>query len=784
MSDAPLEIVSEVEEIEIALEPEDLEDFVAATTLESEPFDVNLADFLPENILGTVGSARQDILQDLKNSRSSWEERILRGIKWLGIGEDTSTSSSEDSCMAVHPLLMENVVKFQAKAIQELWPAKGPVRTKIRGYVDAKRELQAARVKDYMNYQLTEQVQGFYSDLERNLFRVGFLGTGVRKVGWNAGTDAPDPSIVHIENFYVDPAVSHLKHADEYIEEMELSSRKMDNLVVSGIFRLNESESEQRIQQNEITEALSKAQGFDSPLERMGFLVGESHCYLDLEGADPLVPEGFRAPYIVHFNVDTGHVYAIRRNWREADLTKNMRMWYTVDQFIPAFGFYGLGFLHLIGDLSASSTATLRALVDAGNIANWPGGYKSQDAKVAQSDQPLGFGEFRDVNLSPEELQKAFFPLPVKEPSQVLFQLLQFMVASGQKFADTTDQVVSEATNYGPVGTTLALLEASQRFYSSIHKRLHQSQHEFFKIVGELNFENLPDRTQFVAGSENSYVMREDFNPEVMDIIPASDPNALSESQRVAKAQIELEMAARFPQLHDMREALRRFYGAMSVDGIDKLMPDPGAKAVSADPLTELQAVVTGEPIKAKLGQNHAAHVAVKEAFLASPQMQGVADPTVAQTVQLIKANISEHKVLMFASQIMMQAQQMGLPVQDEMVQGQIATAMVAMSAQSGVGGEQGPSAEMMMLQLNARELDIAEKRLQSQDIREAADIAMKNRKLGLEELKTMADIQHKQKTLGVQSASKLLDNAQKTAQNEAKRLSAQAGSYGVNATG
>ena len=740
-------------------------------------FGANLAASLEDDILRDIGSARQDALQNFKNGRQEWEEKIKLGVRLLGLNTDGEGNSEiEGACTAVHPLLIENVVKFQAKAIQELWPAKGPVRTKVKGYVDIPREQAATRVRSYMNYQLTEQVPGFYNDLERNLFRVGFMGVGIRKVGWNSVSEVPDPTIVYVENFYVDPAVAHLRDAEEYIEIMELSVRKMENLVVNGTFlAASEDDSEETLDTNEITEAIARAQGFDMSLERKGYTVGESHCYLDLLGDDPLLPDGGYAPYTVHFNVKTGNVYSIKRNWREDDDAKTKRMWYTVDQFIPAFGFYALGYVHLIGDLAASSTAALRSLVDAGQYSNWQGGFKSQDAKFSETDTPLGFGEWRDVNLSPEEISKAFFPLPAKPPSETLFGLLKYMVDSGQKFADATDEVASNATNYGPVGTTLALLEASQRFYSSIHKRLHQSQGEFLKQIGELNFENLPDLVNFVAGAENEFVRRTDFNPQMVDVIPASDPNALTESQRVARAQIELEMAARFPQMHNMEEALRRFYAAMGTDGVDKLLVNPQTQAVSADPLTEVQVAMSGKPIKAQLGQNHAAHIAVKESFLKAPQMQGVNDPTVATGMQLLMANISEHKVLMFVAQAMLLAQQMGMPIEDENVQAQITTQLLMMSAQSAPGGEQGPSVEQQMIQLNQQELQLSAARIQSQDTREAAKIALKNRELDLKETGMLMDAEDKNKKNQIAASGKILDSSAKLADLQATKLAERA---------
>jgi hypothetical protein len=334
---------------------------------------------------------------------------------------------------------------------------------------------------------------------------------------------------------------------------------------------------------------------------------------------------------------------------------------------------------------------------------------------------------------------------------------------------------VAGASNYGPVATTLALLETSQRFYSSIHKRLHQSQGEFLKLLGELNFENLPDVVNFVVNSENQFVQRTDFDPSVVDVLPASDPNAMTESQRVARAQVELEMAARFPQLHDMNEALRRFYYAMGTENIDKLLVDPMASAVSADPLTEIQVAMSGKPIKAQLGQNHAAHVAVKEAFLKSPQMQGTNDPTVAVGMQLLVSNISEHKVLMFVAQAMLLAQQMGMPIQDENVQAQIATQLVMMSAQSGMGGEQGPSAEQQMIQLNAQELQLSAARIQSQDVREAAKIALKNRELDLKETNMLLDAEDKNKKNQIAASGKILDSSAKLADLQAAKLAERA---------
>lgn len=736
-----------------------------------DAFDANLALALDEETLREIGQARQEALTNFKNARADWESYIKECVRWLGITVDAEGEGDlavEGGCAAVHPILIENTVKFQAKAIQELWPAKGPVRTKIRGLVTPQREAAASRVRNHMNYQLTEQVPGVYSDFERNLFRVGFMGNGIRKGVWNGAVQAPDPSVVAIENFYVDPTISHLRHAPEYIEVMEINPLDMQSKIEGGTFCGHEEQPE-NITANELTEAIYAAMGIDATIQKLGYVVGEAHCYLDLGGADSLVPAGAVAPYIVHFNIGTGTIYAIRRNWDENDATRTKLLWYAHDEFIPAFGFYAFGYAHLIGQIAAASTATLRTLVDSGQYANWQGGFKSKDAKFTDGDTPLAFGEFRDVDLSPEDMQKAFVPIPAKDPSQVLFQLLQYMVASGQKFADAADEVVQNGANYGPVGTTLALLEASQRFYSSIHKRLHNSQHEFFQILARLNHKYLPERVDFVVNNENEFVTAADYDPQAVDVMPASDPNAMSESQRVARAQIELDMAAKFPQHHDIREALRRFYSAMGTEGIDKLMPDPASRALTSDPMSELQAAMTGRPIKAQMGQNHAAHIAVKEAFLKSPQMQGVNDPSTATGLEILKANIAEHKVLIFVAQAMQLAQAQGGNIQDENVQGAIATQMLQISAESG--GVGGPSTEQQMIDLNREELEIARQRIQSQDVRESAKLALKAEELMLKRL----DLQSR---LRMDAATKVLEHLRATSDTQQEQLRERVDAY------
>jgi hypothetical protein len=754
-------------EDDIVVEIEGEEPDIAVEIELIEPsFSDNLLPLLDENFATEIGLARLETYNTYKNARANWETEIKQGIKWLGIqNEDAPDWMPEGSCSAVHPLLMENVVKFQAKAIQELWPAKGPVRTKAKLGTPPPTMAVAERVRAFLNYQLTELVPGFYADVEQNLFRVGFLGTGIRKMGWNAVEGMPDPVVVAIENFLVDPTIMHLRHQDEYIERQDMSTRIFERHVAEGRFAGCDADLEEQLELDEITMALAEAQGFDVQLERRGFPIAESHCYLDLQGADPETTG--TAPYVVHFNYKSGQIYAIRRNWDEGDATQQKIIWYTVDRFIPGMtGFHGYGYLHLIGSLSAANTAILRALVDAGIYANFQGGYKSKDLKIRDEDTPLSFGEFRDVDGSIEDLSKGFFPLPTKEPSQTLFQMLQFLVQTGQKFADTTDQVVQDSSNYGPVQTTLALLEAAQGFYNSIHKRLHQSQHDYFRLLGKVNRDNLPAATQFSSSSANGVVYATDFDPKLVDILPASDPNAMTESQRIAKAQIELETAMRLPQIHDQREAVRRFYVAIGAENIDALLPNPD-EGLSADPLSEIQAAIKGKPIKAQMGQNHQAHIAVKELFLQQPQMQGSNDPTVAIGKQLILSNVGEHKMLMFVSQIAQVAMMQGLPLNDERVQMVIAQQMLAQNQPTG--GQ--PSVEQQMLANEKRQLDQTDARQELQAVTAAAKIEKDRDELALKTVRTLAELKQKEDAQLMKIAENLLDYASKKSQSGEDRL-------------
>lgn len=741
-----------------------------------DQFDVNLAEHLSEETLLEIGSERKDTYTNLRDMREDWQDTIVKGVKLLGLSIDDEDIPVEGGCSAVHPLVLENAIKFEAKAIQELWPARGPVKTNILGKVSPEAEQQASRVRKFMNFQLCHQIPGFYGDTERNLLRLAFVGTGVRKTGWNKVSNRLDPSVVYIENFFVDPAVTHLSQAEEYTQLMPLSERVMQNYQLDGQFREIEDDEAEDFEDNKVTEALNKAQGFDSEKVKRGFLVGEAHCYLDLKGKDPLVEEGRQAPYIVHFNVNSGVIYSIRRNWRPDDSAKTRRQWYSVDYFVPGInGFYGFGLFHLIGDLANAATATMRALIDAGQFANFPAGFKSKSAKLTDKDARFRMGEFKDVNLTPEELAKAFFPLPFKEPSQTLFQLLEFIVNAGQKFADTTDQVISESTNYGPVATTLALIEESQKFYSSLHKRLHASQGEFFKLLAQLNYDNLSERVDYSLEEQSEFVLREDFNPETVDVIPASDPNSMSSAQRVAIAQILLETAAKFPQLHDLREALKRFYGALGTDDVDKLMPPP-EEPFSGDPLSEIQAAMGGKPIAAQIGQHHDAHIFVKEAFLNMPNMQGgLQDPSLAGGIQLLSANVKEHKVLMFIEPVMAMMQQMGEVPQEMVEQAQAQAAQLVLQLALEQSGQPPANIEERMLALNEKELELAAARIASQDAREMAKIAQKDEELALKKLTLAKDIAEGQQELQLDVVDKKLKKEDQEADKALRFLEIQA---------
>jgi hypothetical protein len=418
----------------------------------------NLTDVLDEDTLLSIGHEIYENFEADKNSRSEWESMFERGFDLLGLKLEETTEPFEGAATAVHPLLIESAVKFQSRASQELFPASGPVKAQVLGDITESRQRQANRVQHFMNYQLTEQMPEYFDEFERMLFHLPLIGSAFKKIYYDASVERPVSEFIPIDQFYVSYYATDLRRADRYTHVLYRSPVELARQINAGMYADVELPDPYMPEQSALTEKMDTVLGLSPSSDSdMQYVLLEQHCYLDIE------EDEIACPYIVTIEEKTKTVLSIRRNWNPEDKTKQKKMFFTHYRFVPGFGFYGLGLIHFLGNLTMSATAAMRNLIDAGQFSNLPGGFKAKGVRIVGDNDPIAPGEFKEVEATGMDLNKSIVPLPYKEPSSTLFQMLQFVAGAGQKFADTTEQVISEGSNYGPVGTTMALLEASSK---------------------------------------------------------------------------------------------------------------------------------------------------------------------------------------------------------------------------------------------------------------------------------------------------------------------------------
>lgn len=641
--------------MEFDFSPEDLEE---DNEVEPELVDLNkgfyknLVEDIDDDFLDAWGA---EIVSDVEAddaSREDWLKTIEQGLELLGIKVEEKNSPFKGACSAQHPLLLESAVKFQSKASAELLPADGPVRTKILGDPTIQKEDQANRVKKHMNYQVTEQMTEYYPDTEKLLISVPLIGSGFKKTYYSSAMGRPVSEFVPADQFIVPHNSSDLQRAIRYTHVLYKTENQFNHDCASGLYEKPANDlTVSEFKLSGIRKKASTLQGMDVDLagESEGYTLYEHYCFKYIPGIEEDIGEvkkyELALPFIVTVDSYSGKIVGIRRNWEKDDDKRQNLVNFTHWEFVPGFGFYGLGFIHLLGNLQLSLTASLRSLVDAGQFATLQGGFKLKGTRIVDDGEPISPGQFKEIESTIMDINKSIMPLPFKEPSQTLYAMLEFLDAKGQKFADSTEQVVADSTNYGPVGTTLALLDASTKFFSAIHKRLHLAQKQELKIIARINKMTLPDEGyEYNLENETVKVSRKDYDSQV-DICPVSDPNISSNAHRMAKAQTLYQIAQQSPDLHDMREVLKHVYTNMDYANIEKILPNPEG-AVPNDPMTDLQLAIKGKPIKAFEGQDHSAHIAVKEAFLQDP-MSG-SNPIMQKASALVAANVQEHRVALF----------------------------------------------------------------------------------------------------------------------------------------
>ena len=737
---------------------------------DEEGFFKNLVDDLDEDTLEEISNQVLDNYEADKESRAEWESMFERGFDLLGLKIEEASEPFEGACTAVHPLIIESAVKFQSKATQELFPPAGPVRTQIVGKSDERREQQAQRVKTFMNYQLTEQIPEYFDETERMLFNLPLIGSAFKKIYFDTTLNRPVSEFVPIDQFFVSYYATDLRRADRYTHLIYRSPIELQRCINAGMYAEIDLPTAAVPSQTAMAEKMNTILGLSpSSQHDPQYVLLEQHCYLELPTELTEEDDGLALPYIVTIEEQSRKVLSVRRNYNPNDPAKQKKMFFTHYRYVPGFGFYGLGLIHFLGNLTMTATAAMRALVDAGQFANLPGGFKQKGVRIVGDNDPISPGEFKDVEATGVNLQQAIVPLPYKEPSATLFNMLNFISQTGQKFADTTEQMVSDASSYGPVGTTMALLEASSKFFSAIHKRLHKAQKDEFKLLARLNYEYLPDEEVYDIPEDTITIYRRDFDGRV-DVVPVSDPNIPSNAHRMALAQLALNLAqASPPGMFNMEELNRTILSAANVPNLDKIMPskpDP----IPLDPMSDILAAVKGMPIQAFVGQNHDAHIAMKTAYIQDP-MNG-ANPAMQRIVPVLQANIQEHMILKYQEQIggmseqaEQQAAMAGRSIDEQTAEMIMAQAAQQIAQTNMILAKQGMNItpEQQMVQLEGQRLNIEQQKLQAQIAKEQAEGALKNRELQLKEMKLSVDAY-------TQGASEILKSDEKEKDRNAKK--------------
>ena len=628
--------------------------------VEAEVYDhnANLAEVLDQSTLGSLSSDLGGLVDEDRESRSEWEESISKGLTLLGINYEERSEPFAGASGVTHPLLSEAITQFQAQAYKEMLPPGGPVKTQILGEQSRQVEEQAQRVKDFMNFQITEVMEEFDQDTDQMLFYLPITGSTFKKVYFDPTKQRAVSKFVPAEDLVVPYHASDLRTAERYTHVVRMSENEIRKMQVGGIYRdVDLSPSEDDESDSTIRGKADEIQGLRSGYSDEVFTLFEIHVDLDLEGFEDMdaegEPTGIKLPYIVTMDEASGEILSVVRNYREQDPLRRKRQYFVHFKFLPGFGFYGFGLLHMIGGLSRAATSILRQLIDAGTLSNLPGGFKARGVRIRNDDEPVNPGEFRDLDAPGGDIRNAIIPLPYKEPSGTLAQLLGVVVDSGRRFAQVTDTKVADVNSNAPVGTTVALIEQGSKVISSIHKRLHYAQKNEFRMLAEI-FQNNPMPYPYAIGANiNPAIMAQDFDGRI-DILPVSDPSIFSMAQRLSLAQTQLQLAQAAPQMHNLYEAYRRMYDALDVKNIDAILPAPQPPQ-PMDPATENSMALKGQQLQAFPQQDSMAHIRVHVAMIQSPAIQ--ANP---QAFGVLQAHVQDHLAI-FARDVIMEMFEQGI---------------------------------------------------------------------------------------------------------------------------
>jgi hypothetical protein len=612
----------------------------------------NLADILPEDVLDPLGSVLKENYMDYKMSRKDWEQSYMEGLDLLGFKYENRTEPFQGASGATHPVLAEAVTQFQAMAYKELLPSDGPVRTQIVGAITPQKEQQAQRVKDFMNYQIMDQMQEYEPEFDQMLFHLPLAGSSFKKVYYDDLLGRAVSKFVPADDLIVPYTATSLDDAESVIHTIKISENDLRKQQVTGFYSDIEL-SPPAVTEDKVTEKERELEG-TKKTGKPGdvYTLLECHINLDLEGFEDIDPDGeptgIKLPYIVTIEEGSTKVLSIRRNYAPNDPKKNKIQYFVHFKFLPGLGFYGFGLIHMIGGLSRTATTALRQLLDAGTLSNLPAGFKQRGVRVRDEASPIQPGEFKDVDAPGGSLRDAFYPLPYKEPSQTLLALMGIVVQAGQRFASITEMQVGDGNQNAAVGTTIALLERGSKVMSAIHKRLYGALKKEFKLLAKIIKTYLPPVYPYDVVGGAKEIKQADFDDRV-DIIPVADPNIFSMTQRITLAQTELQLATSNPQLHNLYAVYRDMYTAIGVKNVDQILPPP-APPMPKDPSLEHIDALGGKPFQAFPGQDHRAHITAHLNFMSTNMVRN--NPTVMAGIQ---KNILEHISIMAQEQVQLE---------------------------------------------------------------------------------------------------------------------------------
>jgi len=749
----------------------------------SEDFDANLAEYMDENVMQSLAS---DLIEDFEKDtrdRKEWIQAYIEGIKLLGLKYENRTEPWAGACGIFHPMLAESVVRFQSEAITETFPAMGPVKTKIIGKETVERKESAERVQEDMNFQLTEAMPEYRPEHEKLLWSLPLAGSAFKKVYFDPSKGRQVAMFVPAEDIVVPYGASNLESAERVTHVMRKTENEVIRLQEAGFYR-DIDLGEPVVELDDIEKQKAEEQGITVTQDnRYRFL--EMNVDLDLPGYEHKNKKGqltgIALPYVVTIEKGTREVLAIRRNWYEDDKLHLKRQHFVHYQYIPGFGFYGYGLIHLIGGYAKSATMLIRQLVDAGTLSNLPGGLKSRGLRVKGDDTPIQPGEFRDVDVPSGSIRDNILPLPYKEPSQVLYTLFNQIVQEGRSFASSGDMKVSDMSNQAPVGTTLAILERTLKVMSAVQARLHYSMKQEFKLLKVIIADYTPDDYDYEPEEGSRRAKKTDYDQ--VDVIPVSDPNAATMAQKVVQYQAVLQLAQSAPQLYNLPLLHRQMIEVLGVKNAAKLVPVEDDE-IPTDPVQENQNILTGKPVKAFIEQEHQAHITVHMAALQDPKILAlVSQSPAAQSMQAaMAAHISEHIAFEYRKQIEATiGLQLPTEEQNKQMKPEIAAQVAQLAAQAAqqlLTKNQGEAAQQQaqqtaqdpIIQMQQQELQIKQQELQLKAQKQQQDAMAKTEQLRIEQSRIVA-----QKEIAAMqvkaTAATALDKAHRQQQTDGVRM-------------